>query len=596
MTPVGRLATVLDEQRRRVALSVGLLVLTIGASVALMGTSAWLISKAALHPSISALQVAVVGVRFFGLSRGVFRYLERVVSHDTTFRLLARLRVDVFRRLVPLVPARLVLARSGDLLTRLVADVDTLEHAFLRVVGPALAAMCVVTGVAATLAFFDPWVAIAATAALLLAGTFAPWLGWQLGRAAGEQLVARRAELGAAIVDGVQGLADLLSLGRSGDHARRVEALGGQLARAQVAGAAAAALGGSLVTLLADTAVLAVLGLSVPLVRAGDLSGVHLAVVALVTLAAFEAVAALPAAAQGWAATRVAAARVFAFEPGEDEQAESTPPQRRVPDRLRRLQVRELSFSYPGGDAPALHGIELELDTTGDFVAVVGPSGSGKSTVAHLLLRFWDPPAGTVLADGVDVFAYDADTWRTQVALMAQDVHLFTGTIAENLRLANPRASEEDLAAAARAAGFHEVIGRLPEGDRTWLGEQGAQLSGGERQRLALARAVLKPASLLVLDEPTANVDAATEQVIAREVEVLARTRAVLLITHRTAGLEAAREILVLHDGRIVERGRYAALMATGTWLPRMVALERDSLEPTPDPRACVTRSHGARS
>lgn len=582
MTPARRVVRALATERARVAGSVWLLAATIGASVALMGTSAWLISTAALHPSISVLQVAVVGVRFFGIARGVCRYLERLVSHDATFRLIARLRVDVFRGLVPMVPGRWPEVRSGDLLARLVGDVDTLEHAFVRVVAPVLAASVVVAAVAAVLARVDAWVGMAATAGLLAAATLAPWCGWRLGRAAGEEAVRARADLGVAVVDAVQGLADLVAFGRAHDQATRVEHAGVRLARAQVRGGAAAASGGSLVMLIADVSALAVLAAAVPLVRAGEVAGVQLAVVALVTLAAFEAVSSLPAAAQGLAATRAAAARVFAFEPPGDEPVESLSAAQEVPERIGHIEVRGLSFTYPGSDAPVLRGLGLDLDAAGDFVAVVGPSGSGKSTIAHLLVRFWEPPAGTVLVDGVDVLAFGPDEWRRHVALMAQDVRLFTGTLAENVRMAWPDAPGEVVEAAVGAAGLDEVIARLPDGDGTWVGEQGALLSGGERQRLALARALLKPASLLVLDEPTASVDPDTEQLISATIASVAQRRAVLLITHRTAGLERAREILVVHDGAVVERGSYETLMARGTWFPRMVALERDALPESP--------------
>ncbi len=582
MTPVGQLLLVLDGQRARVLLSIVLLAVTVAAGVALMATSAWLISTAALHPSIAVLQVAVVGVRFFGISRGIFRYLERVVSHDTTFRLLALLRVRIYRGLVPWLPGRLPQARSGDLLARLVADVDTLEHAFLRVVAPACAALVVVTAVAATLAAFGASIALAATAALVLAATFAPWLGWRLGRVPGEALVACRASLSARIVDHVQGLADLLAFGRAGDHGRDTHVVGEALASAQVQAARASASGGMTVTLLADLGVLAVLASAIPAVRAQHVSGVNLAVVALLTLAAFEAVAALPAAAQGMAAARAAAARVFSIDATPDAGAL---PWHGVPAAVaaadvarpvvRRVEVRGLTFAYPGERHPVLHDVSFEV-STGGFTAVVGPSGSGKSTIAHLLMRFWDPPAGGVLADGYDILAGDADAWRRHVALMAQDVHLFTGTLADNLRMAWPDATEAAVQAAVRAAGLEELIARLPDGDRTWVGEQGARLSGGERQRLALARAILKPAPVLVIDEATASLDAAAEREILREIDALTAVRAVLLITHRTTGLERAREIVVLHTGRVVERGTYDALMSRGTWFPRMVALERD--------------------
>lgn len=588
MSPLARVWAMLADERRRVLLAVTLLSATVGASVALMGTSAWLISTAALHPSISTLQVAVVGVRFFGISRGVFRYLERLVSHDLTFRLLARLRVSVYRALVPLVPGHLALARSGDLLARVLADVDTLEHAFVRVAAPALAAAVVVAGAALALAFFDPWIATAAAVSLIVAATLAPWVGWRFGREAGEALVARRADLGAHLVDAVQGLADLLAFGGARAHARRLDDIGEQLALAQVRGARASALGGALVLLSGDLAALAVIAVAVPLVRGGELAGVNLAVVALVTLAAFEAVAALPGAAQGLAATRAAAVRVFAFH--DDAEPAATPARPTagptggpaagtsvapaIGDDLE-VHVRGLWFAYPGSDVPALRGIDVDV-RVGGAVALVGPSGSGKSTVASLLSRLREPPPATILANGADVLGWSASEWRRHVSVMEQSPHLFTGTLEENLRLARPDATAAELQAAILAAGFDGCLAPLPGGLGAVVGEQGVGLSGGERQRLALARAILKPAPVLVLDEPTASVDHATERAIAAAIADLARTRAVLLITHRTAGLEHAREILVLHEGTVVERGTHDELLARGGWFARMAALERD--------------------
>lgn len=598
MTSISRTLAPLAPERARVALSVLLLSLTIGASVALMGTSAWLISTAALHPSIAALQVAVVGVRFFGISRGVFRYLERLVSHDVTFRILSRLRVATYRALVPLVPGRLVLAHSGDLLTRLVADVDTLEHALVRVVGPACAALVVCAAVAFMLAVFDASIAFTVVALLVAAGALVPWIAWRAGREAGRTLVTRRGDLAGALVDGVHGAADLVAFGRAASHARSVGVLGAGLRDAQVRSAQASALGSALVALCADGAAVAALALAVPLVRAGEMNGVNVAVVVLLSLAAFEAVAALPGAAQGLAATRAAAVRVFGLQDegrvvsadfvgsGFSRRADAVDALAPLSDsrdsqlatrdhRRLSLAVRDLTFTYPGAREPVLRGLTFDLHPAG-VVALFGPSGSGKSTIAHLIVRFWDPPPGTILAGDEDVAAMDPDVWRTRVALMSQNAHLFAGTLRENVLLAAPDASPESLMACITAAGLDEVVARLPQGLDTWVGEQGALLSGGERQRVALARAMLKAVPLLVLDEPTASVDAPTERRIAEAIDLLSRDRAVLLITHRTAGLERAREILVLHEGLVVERGSYAELMQRGTWFPRMVALERD--------------------
>ena len=573
MTPLRHALGLLGRQPGRVGLAVTLGAAAIGASVGLMGTSAWLISKAALLPSIAALQVAVVGVRFFGIARGVFRYLERLVSHDVTFRLLAALRVDVFRALVPLAPARFIAERSGDLLTRLVGDVDTLEHIFVRVIGPTAGAavLCLLT--ATILGAFDGRLAVVAVSGLALAGTLVPWLAWGLGRRAGADFIAQRADLQASLVEGLRGMDDLIAFGRGPAHLERLGKLGRGLARSQMHGARASAVGSALAVLAADLTAIGVLVAAIPLVRAGQLSGVSLAVVTLVALAAFEAVATLPATAQHLSTARAAAARVFV--------ADSEPPP--VPDaadpapvpRGTRLAVRGLSFSYPGSATPALEGLDLDLGP-GSLTALVGPSGSGKSTLAHLLLRFWEIAPDTIFIDGVDVRDLRADDVRGCFGFVAQGASVFTGTVRENLRLASPSATEADLRRALLDGGLADVVARLPQGLDTWVGEQGARLSGGERQRLALARALLAPGQILVLDEPIAHLDPLEAQALMARLARMATSRAVLLITHSTVGLEQAREIVVLRQGRVVERGAFADLMRPGRWLWQMRALERD--------------------
>lgn len=573
MTPLRRALGLLGCQPGRVGLAVTLGAAAIGASIGLMGTSAWLISKAALLPSIAALQVAVVGVRFFGIARGVFRYLERLVSHDVTFRLLAVLRVDVFRALVPLAPARFIAERTGDLLTRLVGDVDTLEHVFVRVIGPTAGAavLCLLTGT--ILGAFDGRLAVVAVSGLALAGTLVPWLAWALGRRAGADFIARRATLQALLVEGLRGMDDLVAFGRGPLHLERLGELARGLARSQVQGARASAVGSALVVLAADLTAIGVLVAAIPLVRAGQLSGVSLAVVTLVALAAFEAVATLPATAQHLGTARAAAARVFVADSGPPPVPDAADP---APVPLgTRLAVRGLSFSYPGSVTPALEGLDLDVGP-GGLTAIVGPSGSGKSTLAHLLLRFWEIAPGTIFIDGVDVRDLRADDVRGCLGFVAQGAPVFTGTVRENLRLASPSATDADLRRALLDGGLADVVAGLPQGLDTWVGEQGARLSGGERQRLALARALLAPGRILVLDEPLAHLDPLEAQALMARLARMAAARAVLLITHSTVGLEQAREIVVLRQGRVVERGAFADLMRPGRWLWQMRSLERD--------------------
>jgi thiol reductant ABC exporter CydC subunit len=590
-----RLLRLLRPEQSRVLCAVALQFLTVVAGVGLMGTSAWLVSKAALHPSIAALQVAIVGVRTFGIGRAALRYLERLVSHDVTLRLLSPLRVAVYRALVPLAPARLAEHRSGDLLGRLVEDVGTLEGLYVRVLGPSLTALAVTA--TAFLMLLPAGVTLAAAAAggLSLGGFAVPWVAWRLGAVPGRRLVTVRGELEGRLVEGVQGVAQILAFGREADHASAVAALGRRAREQQARLARTSALGGSLSGLTADLATVTVLALAISAVHAGRLDGVSLAVVTLTTLASFEAVAALPAAWHGLGASREAARRLFEVmdtpaavaEPPASAQCAGAPT---TVIRSALLEIRDLRFTYPGESRPVLDGVSLRLDA-GRRVAVVGPSGSGKSTLVHLLLRFWDVPPGTIFLQGNDVRALPSDEVRARLTLVAQEVQLFTGTLRDNLRLGGAAGTEADLRSALRAARLEDLVASRPEGLDTWVGEQGLRLSGGERQRLALARALLHPAPLVLLDEPTAHLDALTEQQVLAEIVRAGEGRATLLATHRLVGLGAFDEVLVLDRGRVVERGPAAELATRGGLFARLLDLQRATAALTDDAFAEVDDS-----
>jgi thiol reductant ABC exporter CydC subunit len=574
---VQRLVPLLARERGRAALAVSLQVAAVAAGVALMGTSAWLLSKAALHPSVAALSMAVVGVRAFGISRATLRYLERLVSHDVTLRLLARLRVAAYRALVPLAPARLVDSRSGDLLGRAIEDVSALEGLYVRVLGPSLVAVAVAVLLGLALLPFGTWLAAAAVAGFVVSGVAAPWLARRRGLAPGRRLARLRGELSARLVDGVQGQAELLAFGREESHAASVAVLSRAMADEQQRLTRASALGGALAGLGADLTAIAVLALAVRAVRSGALDGVQLAVVTLIALAAFEAVAALPAAWQGAGAMRESARRLFEVVDQAPAVAEPVTPASAALPPACVLETRDLRFAYPGEPRLALDGVNLRLEP-GRRVAVVGASGSGKSTLVHLLLRFWDVPPGSLLLDGGDARAWPSDRVRAAFAFAAQRAHLFTGTLRANLALAAPGASDTELLAALDAVRLDELTARLPRGLDTWIGEQGHQLSGGERQRLALARALLRRAPILLLDEPTAHLDALTEREVMGEIVRAGEGRATLLVTHRLVGLEPFHEVLVLERGRVVERGRAADLAAAGGAFARLLALQRATL------------------
>ena len=555
-----RLLSFLRGSWNWVALSVLLSTLTIGSSVALIGTSAWLISTAALHPSVADLGVSVVGVRFFGITRGLFRYLERLVSHNVTFRLLARLRVWFYEKLEPLVPARLLDYKSGDLLARAVGDVETLENFYVRVISPSLTAILIGLMVAVFFVSFFPPIALVLIGFFLILGLFLPLLAQAASRAPGQQLVTQRAEIQSQLVDGIQGMADLLAFGRASDRLKQTSLTGTTYGTTQRQMARISGFHSALGILFTNLGVWLVLLLVIPQVTAGSLEGVMLGTFALMTLTSFEAVTPLPLAAQMWNASREAAKRLFEVVDAEAAVRDNT----RYPKldiRSSNIEFSHLAFRYHTQTIPALQNITFSVPA-GKSVAIVGPSGAGKSTLANLLLRFWDYESGEITLGGKSLRELDQNEVRKRIALVSQSSYFFNTTIRENLRLARRSVSPKEIETAVRAAQIHEFIMTLPKGYDTLIGEQGLRLSGGERQRLALARALLKDSPILILDEPTANLDPQTEKQVLDTLFETMRDKTSILITHRLVGLEHVGEILVMDQGQIVERGTHGELLA----------------------------------
>ena len=567
-----RLLSFLNGSWNWVALSVLLSTLTIGSSVALIGTSAWLISTAGLHPSVADLGVSVVGVRFFGITRGIFRYLERLVSHNVTFRLLARLRVWFYEKLEPLAPARLMEYKSGDLLARVIGDVETLENFYVRVVSPSLTAILIGLIVAIFFASFFPPIALVLMIFFLLLGFILPLLAQLASHTPGQRLIMQRADLQSQLVDGIQGIADLLAFGRGADRLKQISSTGETYGSTQKQMARINGFHSALGTLLTNLGVWIVLILVIPQVTTGNIKGVMLGTFALMTLASFEAVTPLPLAAQMWNASREAAKRLFEVVDAEAAITE-TGDKRHLHELLSNscavqvletssshLQFSNLWFSYPNQLTPALQNISFTVPES-KSITIVGPSGAGKSTITNLLLRFWDYQTGEITLGGDSLKELNQDEIRKRFALVSQNSYFFNTSIRENLRLARRSASPEEIEAAARAAQIHEFIASLPKGYDTLIGEQGLRLSGGERQRLAIARTLLKNAPFLLFDEPTANLDPQTEKQVLDTLFKTMQNKTTLLITHRLVGLEHVDQILVMDNGQIVERGTHRELL-----------------------------------
>ncbi|NMH97681.1 thiol reductant ABC exporter subunit CydC [Pseudonocardia sp. K10HN5] len=555
----------------------------------LLSLAAWLIATAATHPAITALSTAIVLTRALGVSRGVARYLERLVTHDAALRTLADARVRVYARLAEIEPIRRF--RSGDLVSRLVSDTDATQDLLVRGLTPPLSALLTGAGaVALSTALLVPGGLLLA-AGLLLAGVAVPLVAAALGRAPGRRLAAARGELSTALVDALHGAPDLVAYGAMDRAVHRVEQADAELTRVARRDAGLLGLGAGASALLGGLTLWGTLLLGVAAVEAGTLRPIPLAVLVLTALAAFEIVAPLPAAAARLGAVRAGGARLFdvldtppavrgpAGGAPQHSPAGGAPqhspaggaPQHSpaggapAPIEPGALRARGLRVRYAPGEPWALDGLDLDLEP-GGRIAVVGPSGSGKSTLAAVLFRFRDPDAGTVHLGDADLVEHPADAARALISGVPQHPHLFAGSVGANLRLARPGASDAELWDALTRVRLDTAVAALPRGLDTDIGTHGARFSGGMRQRLALARALLADAPVLVLDEPTTHLDPDTRDAVLDDLLAAAGDRALLLITHDLARLDRMDTIYVVVGGRVVQRGSHADLLARDGW------------------------------
>ncbi|MGW5775734.1 thiol reductant ABC exporter subunit CydD [Streptomyces sp. NPDC003863] len=560
------------ELKGRIALALLLGSLALGSAVGLMAVSGWLISRASEQPPVLYLMMAVTATRAFGIGRAVFRYAERLVSHDAVLRMLADLRVSVYRRLERIAPAGLGRTRRGDLLARLVQDVDALQDYWLRWLLPVGAALLVGVGSVGFTAWMLPEAGAVLAVGLLVAGVAVPAAGGALARRAERRLAPARGTLATAVADLLRGCAELTVAGALRGRIERARDADRALTSIASRQAAATALGAGLSALVCGLTVAAAALVGVQAVRDGRLDGVALAVIVLTPLAAFEAVTGLPLAVQYRQRVKRSAERVFevldAPVPVQEPRTPAAPPASPFP-----LELSGLSARYAGQERLALDGFGLTLEA-GRRVAVVGASGSGKTTLAQVLLRFLDVEHGTYRLGGVPAWELDGDAVRRLVGLCAQDAHLFDSSVRENLRLAKVGADDEELREALRRARLLDWVDGLPAGLDTLVGEHGSRLSGGQRQRLALARALLADFPVLVLDEPAEHLDLATADALTDDLLRATEGRTTVLITHRLHGLDAVDEVVVLDGGRTVQRGPYAELAAVDGPLRRMLEQE----------------------
>ena len=559
--PLLRLLVLARPLRANLLLAAGAGAAATGCAVALLATSGFLLARASQHPSIIAISGAVVAVRAFSVGRGVFRYGERLSTHDVAFRVLADVRVAVYRRLERLAPAGLREFRAGDLLARLVSDVDSAQELFVRGVTPPLTAAIVGAGAATACVLVLAPAAGLLAAGLVLGGVAVPLIVGAADRRARRRTAPARGELAAALSNLLDGAADVHAFGAEQTGLGRVNAADSELAALGGRSAAAAGLGSGLGSLAAGLTVWGVLVAGVAAVGAGAIGRVPLAVLTLTALASFEAVNGLPAAALALGHARTSARRVCAVLDSPEPVHEPAAP-RPLPNGPVTVTLRGVSVRYQQDGPLVLDRLDLDL-APGKRVALVGRSGAGKSTVANVLLRFCDLTGGTVELCGQNLASYAGDDVRRLIGGCPQDPHLFDDTVAANLRLARPSASDDELLEAAERARLLTWIRALPDGLDTRVGARGTAISGGERQRIAVARAVLADPSVLVLDEPTASLDPATAGALMADVLAVTEGRATLLITHELSALNRADEVVVLDGGRVVERGSHPELLRT---------------------------------
>ncbi|OZB73831.1 MAG: thiol reductant ABC exporter subunit CydC [Halothiobacillus sp. 14-55-98] len=522
------------------------------ANVALLSVSGWFITAMA----ISGLTGAVINyftpaaaIRGLAILRTVGRYLERLITHEATFRLLAGLRQWFFERLEPLAPARLQYYQGGDLLSRIRADIDSLENAYLRIVTPTLAALLSTVLMVLFLLWWSPAIALTNLIGLMIVGLILPWLALHLGMNSGKQIVEARAALRQRTSETVRGLAEITLYG---DPQQRIDTIHKENSALVVpqrqqnridAGSTA------LTGLFSQLTWLTMIVIAIGLVQNGMLNGPELVMLAFFGMASFEAVAALPIAFRALGETRSAAGRILDLVDAEPEVVE--PIELKAAPQHFDIRFDKVCLTYPGNKQPALHDVTFHLKQ-GQKLAIRGASGSGKTSVTQLILKFWAPDSGQISIGETNLCDLSGDSVRALCAVVSQQVHLFNTTLAANLYLAKPNATQEDLVSACRAASILDDILALPEGFNTVVGEAAARLSGGQIRRISIARALLKDAPIVILDEPTEGLDAKTEQAVTKALARLLQGRTAVIISHRPQLLTLADQTIVLDAGSII--------------------------------------------
>ena len=542
-------------------LGVVLAIVTLLASIGLLTLSGWFLSASAVVGVAGIYSfnymLPAAGVRGSAIIRTAGRYFERLVSHDATFRVLQHLRVFTFSKLLPLSPAGLARFRQGELLNRMVADVDTLDHLYLRVISPLVGALVVILVVTFGLSFLDSTLALTLGGIMLLTLFLLPPLFYRAGKPTGEQLTHLRGRYRQQLTNWLQGQAELTIFNASHRYREQMEQTEVSWHDAQRRQSELTALSQALMLLIGGFTVIAMLWLAAGGVGGNSQPGALIALFVFCALAAFEALAPVTGAFQHLGQVIASALRLTQIiEQTPEVQFPQT--QALVPERVA-LRFDQVTFSYPEQTQTALNAITLQVNA-GEHIAILGRTGCGKSTLLQLITRAWDPQQGTILINEQPLGNLDEPTLRRTMSVVPQRVHLFSATLRDNLLLARPDARDEELSAVLEQTGLGKLLD--DSGLNSWLGEGGRQLSGGELRRLAIARALLHDAPLMLLDEPTEGLDATTESQILDLLADLMRDKTLLMVTHRLRGLARFNRIIVMDNGQIIEQGNHAELLS----------------------------------
>lgn len=572
-------------------LSIVLSFATIAANIGLMGTSGYLIAKAALRPeNVLMIYVPIVGVRFFGISRSVLRYLERLASHNVTFKVLHRLRVWLYEKIEPNGATLFQRKRSGDVLGSVVSDIEQLQNFYLRLFAPPIVYALTVVLAVGFLSTLHYSLAIALLVMLMIAGIVIPYVSYKQSKERGVELVTTRVKLYEQTLDLLRGMTTIQQYGILEQKQKEIEVVQQNLNDLQTKEHRNTAISTGMMTFVTQFAMWVLLIVSIPLVVQGVIAPYMLPAILLLTLASFEAAAPLPQAFQMSSGIATAANRLFALAE-EQEKANQT---QRESVRLEgthlinanesdvnmngqsawSCSLQNVQFRYDNSERPALSSIDLEL-VKGKKLAIVGESGAGKSTLLQAILKLRPITSGSIVMNDINYDAMSDEEVRDHFSVVSQNVQLFNATVAENIRLGNQQATLEEIRQAAKIAEIDSFIMSLPEGYDTFIGEYGAKLSGGQRQRLALARAIVRESNALLFDEPATGLDVLTQKAFHENMNDIMQQKAVLWITHKLTDVVNMDEIIVLSKGIVVERGTHEQLLAAKGYYYYMWCLER---------------------